>query len=160
MRPPEEAASKAIDERPIMDIYQGEVAMTAAIFKKYRTVVPLTALVAASTVAAFTGGSSSAAGRELVGTVGPGFTITLTENGEPVTSLRPGTYWLTVHDLATNHNFHIFGEDLDELVTTTPFTGNVTVKILLKHGVYTFRCDPHPGSMTRTFEVGGVGQVD
>ena len=124
-----------------------------------RVFLALALLVLASAVAAALGGRSSAAGRELEGTVGPGFTITLKEDGEAVTSLRPGTYWLTVHDLAANHNFHILGPDLDEVVTTVPFKGDVTVKIHLEHGVYTFKCDPHQATMRGTFEVGGVGQV-
>ena len=63
-------------------------------------------------------------------------------------------------DLATIHNFHIFGPSLDDTVTTVPQTGTVTVKILLKHGEYTFQCDPHRTFMRGTFTVGGVGQVD
>ena len=127
-----------------------------------RSFLAIACVLAAAAVAAaaFGVGRSSAAGRELVGTVGPGFTINLKEDEQAVTSLRPGTYWLTVHDLAANHNFHIFGPDLDEHVTTVPFTGDVTVKIHLEHGVYTFVCDPHQTSMRGTFEVGGVEQGD
>jgi hypothetical protein len=125
-----------------------------------RVVVLLAACVAAGAVIAAPGNPSSKAGRQLEGTVGPLFTIHLTEDGQEVTSLRPGTYRLTVHDLATNHNFHIFGPGLDERVTTVPFTGTVTVKIHLSHGEYTFQCDPHASTMHGTFDVGGVGQVD
>jgi plastocyanin len=96
-----------------------------------------------------------------VGTVGPGFTITLSEDGQPVTSLRPGVYWLTVHDLSTHHNFHILGPGLDDVVTTVPFQGDTTIKVQLEHGTYTFQCDPHALlGMRGTFDVGGVGQTD
>ena len=125
-----------------------------------RVVVLLAACVAAVAMIAAPGSPSSQTGRQLEGTVGPGFTIHLTEDGQPVSSLRPGTYWLTVHDLATNHNFHIFGPGLDERVTTVPFTGTVTVKIHLSHGEYTVQCDPHSATMHESFDVGGMGQVD
>jgi hypothetical protein len=136
-----------------------------------RGILALAALVAAGAVivAAAPGSPPSAPGRQLVGTVGPGFTITLTRDGEPVTSLRPGTYRLTVHDLSTRHNFHIFGPGtdaptLDDVVTTVPQVTDedgVTVKIHLEHGTYTFQCDPHRNlGMRFTFDVGGVGQED
>jgi hypothetical protein len=105
------------------------------------------------------GTSSPTSGRQLEGTVGPGFTITLTEDGEPVTSLRPGTYWLTVDDRAANHNFHLTGLGIDERITTVPFIGTATVKIHLEHGTYRFQCDPHQATMHGSFDVGGVGQV-
>jgi len=43
------------------------------------------------------GGSSG--GTALQGVVGPGFDISLTRNGRPVTKLAPGTYTLTVDDM-------------------------------------------------------------
>ena len=95
-------------------------------------------------------------GRHLEGKVGPGFTITLQENGQTVTSLRPGTYWLTVSDRDDAHNFHILGPGLDDVVTTVPFIGTVTHKIHLRHGTYTYRCDPHAPIMFGTFTVSGV----
>jgi len=103
-------------------------------------------------------------GRQLYGTLGPGLTIHLFENGPdgaPVTSLRPGNYWLTVHDTSAFHNFHIFGPGLDNVVTTVPFNGgDVTVQLHLEHGEYTFQCDPHAIlGMKGTFDAGGVGQV-
>jgi hypothetical protein len=124
-----------------------------------RALVVLAASLAAGAAVAGSGTPSSAIGRQLEGTVGPGFTITLTADGEPVTSLRPGTYWLTVDDRSDIHNFHLFGADLDERITSVPFVGTVTVKVLLRHGTFTFVCDPHAATMRGTFEVGGVGRV-
>ena len=42
----------------------------------------------------------SSGGTALDGTVGPGFTITLTKGGQPVTTLAAGTYVLKVDDQA------------------------------------------------------------
>jgi hypothetical protein len=104
---------------------------------------------------------SASVGRQLEGTVGPGFTISLTQEGQPVASLRPGIYWLTVHDLSSRHNFHIIGPaGLDEVVTAVPFVGDATVKILLKHGIVTFQCDPHAALMNGSVTVGGAEDSD
>jgi hypothetical protein len=126
-----------------------------------RGVFALAALVAAAVVVA-PGVSSTAHGRQLVGTTGPGFTITLTEDGVPVTDIAPGTYWLTVHDLSANHNFHLVGVDVDETVTTVPQVGDVTVKIHLRQGDYTYKCDPHAVTrlMFGTFTVSGDDEDD
>jgi len=102
--------------------------------------------------------TSAFAGRRLEGKVGPGFTISLQRDGQAVTSLRPGIYWLTVEDLADAHNFHIRGPGLDDVVTSVPFTGTVTHKVHLRHGTYTYQCDPHAPIMFGTFTVGGVGR--
>jgi hypothetical protein len=125
-----------------------------------RIVLVVAACIAVGALLAARVTPSSADGRELQGRVGPGFTISLSADGQPVTSLRPGTYWLTVADLSTIHNFHIFGPGLNEVVTTVPFTGTATVKIHLSHGEYTFQCDPHSHTMNGSFDVGGVGQGD
>lgn len=44
------------------------------------------------------------------GSCGPpakGFTVVLTQDGQPVKSLQPGSYWLTVTDHCANHNFEL-----------------------------------------------------
>src|SRR5919106_2646044 len=43
----------------------------------------------------------------LVATVGPGFTIVLTEAGRPAQMLKPGAYRLRVRDRSAIHNFHL-----------------------------------------------------
>ena len=129
-----------------------------------RGLLVLAALVAVGAIAAPAGSPSSAQGRHLVGTIGPGFTIHLMQHGQPVESLRPGTYWLTVTDPSTIHNYHVYGPGLGDggvEVTSVPFTGTNTVKLHLEHGQYTFQCDPHAlRGMKGTFTVGGVGQPD
>jgi len=128
-----------------------------------RAVLVLAAFVVVGAIIAGPVIGSEPEGRQLEGTVGPGFTISLKDQDgstiTPDTSLRPGVYWLTVHDLSDRHNFHIVGPDgLDEVVTSVPFVGDVTVKVLLKHGTVTFRCDPHAATMHGSFTVDGVGQ--
>jgi plastocyanin len=123
-----------------------------------RGILALAALTAFGMIGA---GPTSAeiAGGTLVGTVGPGFTITLTKDGAPVTTLPAGDYTLTVTDAAANHNFHIFGPGLDEVVTSVPFIGTVTTTIHLTRGTFTFQCDPHRTVMIGTFTVPDTAPV-
>jgi hypothetical protein len=85
----------------------------------------LAALASAAAVAAVAAATASAQGPLLFGQFGfdtwaahgtsyyhqcgppanPGFTIVLTDGLHPVTTLRPGTYWLVVTDNCANHDF-------------------------------------------------------
>ena len=159
--------------------------------------VSLATLAVVGTIAASTAPTASAQGRTLVGEFGFGndpancrnstqFSINLTEDGQPVSSLRPGTYWLTVTDNCANHNFELrtcpgstspcdpSSGDIEQPITGEPAAtpGTVTVKVHLAHGTYRLFCDaivssgPHMGEthevafgMFADFEVGGVGQV-
>ena len=88
------------------------------------------------------------------GTVGPGFTITLTSGGKKVSTLKPGSYKVTVNDKASIHDFHLFGPGVNKVITTVPFTGTKSVTVTLKKGTYTDQCDPHAASgMKATFKV-------
>jgi plastocyanin len=100
-----------------------------------------------------------AANPQLIGTVGPGFTITLTDsNGVPVTSIAPGTYDIEVTDYADIHNFHLFGPGNVDEKTTVSGTGQFSWTVTLVPGTYTFQCDPHAASgMRGTFTVTGSG---
>lgn len=90
----------------------------------------------------------------LIGTVGPGPQITLTTaEGQPVTTLLEGTYTLKVSDKSANHNFHLFGPDLNQTTTVAEVT-ETTWTVTLKPGGYAFVCDPHQaGGMRGTFAV-------
>lgn len=66
--------------------------------------------------------AQSAGGATLDGTVGPGFEIELTRDGQPVTTLAPGTYTLNVDDKSGSHNFHLTGPGVD-VSTDVSFTG-------------------------------------
>ncbi len=168
--------------------------MLTPILPKTRLVGLLAALAIIGTIAAYTAPTASAEGRTLVGEFGFGndstdcrdtahFSINLTEDGQPVSSLRPGTYWLTVTDNCANHNFELrtcpdsmSPCDPNSGGTEQPITGEpaetpgtVTVKVHLVHGTYRLFCDAIVAAtglthevafnMYADFEVGGVGQV-
>ena len=88
----------------------------------------------------------------LVGSVGPGFTITLTVDGEPVSALPAGSYTIEVDDMAGSHNFHLTGPGVEE-ATEVAETGKATWEVTLEAGEYTFLCDPHASSMVGGFTV-------
>jgi plastocyanin len=93
------------------------------------------------------------AGGALQGTVGPGFTITLTTaDGEPVTALTAGSYELVIEDLSAAHNFHLTGPAVD-ISTDVAEEGTQTVSLDLAAGEYSFVCDPHAGQMNGSVEV-------
>lgn len=90
----------------------------------------------------------------LLGTVGPGFTITLADaGGRLVTQLDPGAYEITVRDLSDEHNFRLFGPGVEEF-TQVETTGTVTWTVTFREGRYTVQCDPHSTQMVQRFTVG------
>lgn len=111
-------------------------------------------LVAALAALAVAVAPASAAPPKLVGTVGPGFTITLTKGGKKVKTLKAGKYTLLVHDKSNIHNFHLKGPGLNKL-TSVSYVGNKTWSITLKAGTYKYVCDPHAAlaSMRGSFKV-------
>ena len=111
-------------------------------------------LIASGAVALLaTASASSMAPPRLVGTVGPGFTISLKHNGKVFKTLKHGRYTFAISDKASIHNFQIEGPGLDRAVTTVGFTGTKTVRIHLRRGTYKYYCQPHESSMHGTFKV-------
>ena len=111
----------------------------------------LAALVAV--VAAFSGSAvATAATPTLTGTVGPGFTITLTQGGKKVTKLKAGVYTFKIGDKSSIHDFHLTGPGVDKK-TSVGGTGTSTWKLTLKKGTYKFVCDPHATIMKGSFTV-------
>jgi hypothetical protein len=93
---------------------------------------------------------------QLVGTVGPGYTIELEDSaGNPVTSLAPGTYDIVIHDLATDHNFHLSGPGVNQ-ATTVGGTGDTTWQdlVIQANSTYMYVCDPHADFMKGSFTTG------
>ena len=97
--------------------------------------------------------TSAMATPKLNGTVGPGFTITLTKAGKKVTKLKAGKYSFVIADKASIHNFQIEGRGLDKAITSVSFKGTKTVTLTLKKGTYKFYCAPHESTMHGSFKV-------
>jgi len=101
----------------------------------------LTAALGAATFVSAAGAATTTG--QLVGTVGPGYTIKITMNGKAARTLKAGTYTLVVHDRSANHDFHFFGPGINKKVTSVSFIGSKTLTVTLEKGKYTFQCDPH-----------------
>ena len=89
----------------------------------------------------------------LDGTVGPGFTMTLTKGGQKVTSLKAGSYTFKVNDKSNIHNYVLNGPGVkNKEITSLSYTGSKSATVTLKKGTYTYYCSPHP-TMKYTFTV-------
>jgi plastocyanin len=87
--------------------------------------------------------------------VGPGYSISLTQNGTKVTHLAPGTYTIDVNDQGDIHNFDLFGPGVKES-TGVDTTGTTTWTVTFADGTYNYFCDAHPATMKGSFTVGAV----
>jgi plastocyanin len=109
--------------------------------------------IAAAALAAAASGSAATA-RTVNGTVGPGFTITLTMQGKNVTKLKAGkAYRFVISDRSSIHDFHLSGPGVNRVFTSVEFTGTKSFVLTLKKGSYRFVCDPHSGIMHGRFLV-------
>ena len=97
--------------------------------------VGLTTILATLALASSTLAAANA--KTLTGTVGPGFTITMNKK-----TVKAGTYVITIHDLASIHDFHLTGPGVDKKTSVTG-TGTTKWTVKLKKGTYHFVCDPH-----------------
>ena len=87
----------------------------------------------------------------LVGTVGPGFVITLKKNGVTVRRLKAGRYRIRVTDRSDVHDFWLKGP-IRRNLTGVSFEGTRTVTLTLPRGSYIYYCAIHP-RMKATFRV-------
>jgi len=105
----------------------------------------------AAAVAAVAVGSAlgkPAATPTLVGTVGPGYTITLKENNKAVKTLKAAKYKLVIHDKASIHGFSLDGPNgYAKDFTPVPFVGTKTFNVDFKAGKYKFYCPSHESIM-------------
>jgi plastocyanin len=128
------------------------------------TLVAAAAAVGVATALATMGsaGAGTTALPTLRGTVGPGFTITLKQNGKKVSRLKAGKYRLVVSDRSAAHNFEIErepGRGTSHDITSVSFTGTKTVTVALTNGLWKFYCDPHRSMMVGSFRVGAGSTV-
>ena len=111
--------------------------------------------LAAVALALLLAGTGTAAPRSVVGTVGPGFTISLKFGGKPVMRLKAGVpYRFVVSDRSSIHNFRLRGPGINRELTSVLFTGTKSAVLRLRKGSYTFICDPHASVMHGSFRVG------
>jgi hypothetical protein len=104
-------------------------------------------IAAACAVCLVAAGPTGAADGQLVGSVGPGFGISLKDSsGVAMKHLDPGTYTLVVHDLSEEHNFHLSGPGVD-VATDVTFMGDQTFTITVANGTYNYVCDVHSATM-------------
>ena len=94
----------------------------------------------------------AAGGGTLTASVGPGFEISLTQDGAAVSELPAGTYTIEVSDKSDIHNFHLTGGGVDE-ATDVGEVADTTWEVELAAGDYTFVCDPHASTMKGAFTV-------
>jgi plastocyanin len=91
---------------------------------------------------------------KLTGTVGPGFTIVLTQSGKKVTKLKAGTYTFVITDKSSIHSFGVDGPNgFAKDFTSVPFKGTKTYTIKLKAGKYKYYCSAHESTMFGNFTV-------
>lgn len=98
------------------------------------------------------GGSGGGASGKLVGTVGPGMTISLTKGGAKVKSLKAGKYTVTVRDRSASQDFHLKGPGVNKK-TGVGAKGTQTWTVTLKSGAYSFFSDPAQRKLHGSFRV-------
>jgi hypothetical protein len=121
---------------------------------------PATVVIAAlgAALAVLPAAAQPAQPREtLRGEVGPGFSIFLRhQDGRAVTQLDAGEYTIIVDDMSVEHNFHLFGQGVEQS-TAVETTGFATWMVTFADAqVYRFQCDPHLTTMRGSFNVGNV----
>jgi plastocyanin len=119
-------------------------------------VVALVVCVTAATLAASALARGQAV-KTLTGTVGKNnaYKISLADSsGKKVTTLKPGTYKVVIHDDSTFHNYELDGpHGKSWSFTSVPFTGTKTITLKLVAGKYKAYCAPHESTMFQHFTV-------
>lgn len=117
-----------------------------------RTIAALSASVGA--IALLVSVPANAAPQTVVGKVGPGYTISLTQGGKKVTKLKAGVkYRFVVTDRSEDHDFRLVGPGTSKLLSGEEFMGAKTTTVTLKRGTYRFFCAPHSDEMKGRFTV-------
>ena len=114
----------------------------------------LVALAGVTVGMAVLASASFASTPKLTGTVGPGYTITLTQGGKKVTKLKAGTYTFVINDKSSMHSFGLDGPNgFAKDFTSVSFKGTKTFTVRLKAGKYKYYCKPHEPKMFGNFTV-------
>jgi plastocyanin len=109
--------------------------------KLIKRFLPLVAVLALAVPLTAPAGTSAT---KLTGTTGPGMTIVVKKAGRKVTTLRPGSYTITVSDKSSAHDFVLTGPGIRrKIVTGLAFKGTKTVTVTLRKGKYEYYCTPH-----------------
>ncbi len=112
------------------------------------------AMAAVTVATAVLASASLATTPKLTGTVGPGFTITLTLGGKEVAKLKAGTYTFVINDKSSIHSYGLDGpKGFAKDFTSVPFKGTKTFTIKLKAGKYKYYCSAHESTMFGNFTV-------
>jgi plastocyanin len=120
-----------------------------------KTIGVILLLGVAGLLAAVSVAHSASTDGTLQANVGPGFSITLTQNGARVTHLDPGTYTIDVDDQSAEHDFDLTGPGVSQ-ATDIAGTGTTTWTVTFQDGTYTYVCDAHVATMHGSFTVGAV----
>lgn len=91
---------------------------------------------------------------QLIGTVGPGFTIVTTDaSGKKLDFVDEGRYELLVHDLSAEHNYVLGKKETGERAASTEveFVGDQTFEVNLTRGHWVYACSPHFQTMFGSF---------
>jgi plastocyanin len=99
--------------------------------------------------------SAPQAGTPLTVTIGPGFSIKITDaSNNVIRQLDPGDYTLTVKNLSPSqeHNFHLTGPGVDRASAFSNVTETWDVTVV--DGLYKYKCDAHPTLMKGSIQVG------
>jgi hypothetical protein len=112
-------------------------------------------LLCAGLAAAVSVARPASSGGTLQATVGPGYTISLDQNGAKVTQLDPGTYTIDVSDQSAIHDFHLTGPGVNQS-TDIEGTGATTWTVTFANGTYAYVCDAHATTMRGMFTVGSA----
>ena len=114
----------------------------------------LFALLVVSVATAMPASASLAKAPKLTGTVGPGYTITLTQGGKRVTKLKAGKYMFVISDRSSSHSYGLDGPNgFAKDFTSVPFKGTKTFTVKLKAGKYKYYCSAHESTMFHNFTV-------
>ena len=90
---------------------------------------------------------------KLVGTVGPGSSISLKKSsGASARTLKAGSYSVAVRDRSKTDNFHLVGPGVNKS-TSVGFVGSRAWTVSLKKGIYRFQSDPHKTRLKGTIRV-------